>query len=141
MSPGNGPADDPGADAAEERVVKRFGCNPFKLLGLDPKTSQVADVQKQFRKMSVLHHPDRNIGSQVAANKQQAFVTIARDSIKTAEGFRTCQQMLLDRSTGTIVLEEDAPPAETSKADNNDTLMQDCAHCAMCQQLFGEKRP
>jgi len=55
-----------------------FNLNPFEVLQVDPDTP-VEEIKKQYRKMSILVHPDKNPNDKERA--QQAF-----DILKKSHG-------------------------------------------------------
>mmetsp|Transcript_20035 Transcript_20035/g.18189 ORF Transcript_20035/g.18189 Transcript_20035/m.18189 type:complete len:635 (+) Transcript_20035:62-1966(+) len=48
--------------------------DPFTILGIDSSAS-LADIKKAYRKLSLLYHPDRNIGNKKA---EEMFVKVAK---------------------------------------------------------------
>lgn len=56
--------------------------NNFTILGLVPGQATMSDVKKAYLKLSSIHHPDRNKGSEELANENFKLISNARDNIK-----------------------------------------------------------
>ena len=74
--------------------------NPYEIIGVE-KTSSHEDIKKAYRKLSLLHHPDRNGNSDESNKKFQ--------DINQAYNFLTSQPECIIKRTETVNLFEVAP--------------------------------
>jgi hypothetical protein len=86
--------------------------NPFGLLGLDPQTDTIADVEHAYRRLALKRNPDKNPDRPEEAQKD--FVELERtkeQAIHTLETDTESRRLLHQRTSSQQIL--DPPPSST----------------------------
>uniref|UniRef100_A0A915HZQ2 J domain-containing protein n=1 Tax=Romanomermis culicivorax TaxID=13658 RepID=A0A915HZQ2_ROMCU len=82
-----------------ERLLRKgstyFNLNPFEVLQVDPDIA-VEDARKQYRKLSILVHPDKNVEDKERA--QQAFDILKKaiEALENPDSLLRCKEIIIE---------------------------------------------
>jgi len=103
-----------------DRLLKRpgaryFNLNPFEVLQLEPD-APLEEVKKQYRKLSILVHPDKNLDN---ADAKEAFDIISKayQALQEDETLEFCRNVV-NEARRRIEEEKQATKKKTKKAEN-----------------------
>jgi DnaJ family protein C protein 8 len=130
-----------GSNEQIDRLLKRpgaryFNLNPFDVLQLEPD-APLEEVKKQYRKLSILVHPDKN---QDNADAKEAFEIISKayQALQDDETLEFCRNVV-NEARRRIDEEKQAAKKKPKKSENGAEEIEDTAALKMrISQLFVE---
>ncbi|XP_011503195.1 PREDICTED: dnaJ homolog subfamily C member 8 [Ceratosolen solmsi marchali] len=103
-----------------------FNLNPFEVLHIDP-TTEIDEIKKKYRRMSILVHPDKNQDDSERAQQAFEIVNKAWKTLECEETRAKCMDVIEEAKARTdhMIAEKKKKIRKDGKAGNEATILEE----------------